>query len=110
MLILTADWATVFEIAGMGIGVVFVILILLVFVLQIFSAVAEKTTKAVKHSATAVKTVVKKPVSPEEEEESAAVAAAVFLYVSNSHDRDSGVLTIKQQEAGHWHEELNERL
>jgi hypothetical protein len=54
--------------------------------------------------------VVKKPVSPEEEEESAAVAAAVFLYVSNSHDRDSGVLTIKQQEAGHWHEELNERL
>lgn len=109
MFVLATDWPTVWLMAGIGIAVVFTILVLLVLVLQIFTVVAKKTTKAVKQSATAVKSAVACPITPEEEEQ-AALATAIYLYQEYNHDQESGMLTIHQPEFSLWHEELNERL
>lgn len=104
MIVLATDWSTVWLMSGMGIGVVFTILVLLVFVLQIFSIVAKKTSTVAASTGNCACQV-----TPEEEE-IAAVATAIYLYQESCHDCESGLLTISQPEYSMWHEELNERL
>ena len=95
----------------MGIGVVFVILVLLVFILQIFSATAKQTTKAVVKGVDKVEDVAKKvtPGPSEEEKNAVAVAVALYLNMKDTHDYESGVLTINQG-TSNWHSVLNTRL
>lgn len=95
----------------MGIGVVFVILVVLVLVLQIFSVTAKKTTKVVVAGAGKVEGVAKKVNAPSEEDMNAvAVAVALYLNLNDTHDYESGVLTIKHPEHSEWHSVLNTRL
>ena len=96
---------------GMGIGVVFSILVILVFILQIFSKVAAGTEK---------KPAPAKPISKDNGEphphtveynaDMAAIATTLYLYMNNSHDEESGVLTIHMDEHTAWHAELNAGL
>lgn len=92
---------------GMGIGVVFIILCLLVLVLQVFSLVAKS---AAPKPVAAPVTPAAQPVENASEDEKAAVAVAVYLYLNDAHDKESGILTIRQNENAHWGAVLNTRL
>ncbi|MBR4534337.1 MAG: OadG family protein [Bacteroidaceae bacterium] len=117
MTILSTDWGLAWGMAGISVGVVFTILVLLVCVLYIFSALA-------KGSAAKVETVAKPKVltgaeyvkskqadiASASEAEQAAIATAVYLYMGNQHDEESGILTIHHTDHPAWHAELNKHL
>ena len=104
------------EMAGISIGVVFGILVLLVFVLYIFSWLSSiHTIKRTPRqmdlaSAPATPLAAGKPADEAEDENLAAVAVAVHLYLSRAHDDESGVLTIKTAPSTGWHSVLNPRM
>lgn len=96
-------------IAGVSMGIVFTILLLLVLILSVFNWLAKgkATPSAAAVAAPAAAPVVAGSASDTDE---AAVATAVFLYLNGRHDEESGVLTIHVNEHSLWHEELNDRL
>ena len=106
MIILATKWSTAWLMTGIGVGGVFLILVLLVFILQLFGKIAAageiKPKKAQKISTSDVKQKVEGY-----EEDMAAVATAVYLYLNSAHDEESGILTIQQDERSMWHAELN---
>lgn len=106
------SWADRFYLAGISVATVFVILIVLVFVLQIFNMVAQGASKAPKAAAAAAAPAAAQkaaPVADASEEEKAAVATALYLYMNNAHDEESGVLTIAPSQSA-WGAVLNPRL
>ena len=94
---------------GLGIGTVFVILLVLFFVLSIFSKVTRKTRDKVLTGVEAVKNVVEKD-EIAENQRNAAIATAVYLYMQGRHDEESGIITIHHPDHPLWHAELNEHL
>ena len=82
---------------GLGIGTVFVILIVLFGVLSIFSKVTRKTRDKVLTGVEAVKNVVEKE-EIAENLRNAAIATAVYLYMQGRHDEESGIITIKSKD------------
>ena len=93
---------------GLGIGTVFVLLVLLFVILSVFSKVTRKTRDKVKAGVVAVKEVVEKD-EIAENTRNAAIATAVYLYMQGRHDEESQRLTIKHTNTG-WHAVLNKRL
>ena len=108
MILLTTDWGQAWTMAGIGPGVVFLILLLLVCILTVFSFVA-RGKKEEPVVAKVAETGSPKSGSVSQADE-AAVAMAVYLYMNGRHDEESGILTIHVNEHSLWHEELNERL
>ena len=106
---LETNWNAVWSMTGIGIGIVFVILILLVFILQIFTLIAVKNGgKGVpgahaSNSPEAAKTPAKEPFHGEDEEIAAAIAATMFLAGEETHDVESGVITIVHNDHSTWH-------
>ena len=94
---------------GLGIGTVFVILLVLFGVLSIFSKVTRKTRDKVLTGVEAVKNVVEKE-EIAENLRNAAIATAVYLYMQGRHDEESGIITIHHPDHPLWHAELNEHL
>jgi len=94
---------------GLGIGTVFVILIVLFAVLSVFSKVTRKTRDKVLTGVEAVKSVVEKE-EIAESTRNAAIATAVYLYMQGRHDEESGIITIHHPDHPLWHAELNEHL
>ncbi len=94
---------------GLGIGTVFVILLVLFGVLSIFSKVTRKTRDKVLTGVEAVKNVVEKD-EIAENLRNAAIATAVYLYMQGRHDEESGIITIHHPDHPLWHAELNEHL
>lgn len=109
MIFLLTNWSTVWLMTGLGIGTVFVILIVLFCILSVFSSVTRKTRDKVKAGVVAVKEVVEKE-EIAEAERNAAIATAVYLFMQGRHDEESGVLTIHHTDHPAWHAELNEHL
>ena len=107
MILLTTDWGQAWTMAGISVGVVFSILVLLVLVLFAFSYVAQD---AKAKPAAAVVTASPKSAPKGSAADEAAVAMAVYLYMNGRHDEESDVLTIHVNEHSLWHEELNDRL
>ncbi len=101
------EWSDRFMLAGISIVTVFVILILLVFVLQLFGWFAKQSLPNKVKVASKVNVA-----TSAEEDDLAAVATAVYLYQNEAHDEESGVLTIHSPHTYHsdWHGELNQRL
>ena len=97
MILLLTDWSTAWLMAGMSVGVVFFILVLLVLVLQVFNMVSGSSAS-------------QKAEHEETNADEVAVATAVYLYLSSHHDEESGLLTIHVNGHSGWHEELNNRL
>ena len=101
------NWTTAWLMTGMGIGVVFCILILLVLVLHLFSFMAAR------NNAPAAKTVAPKQNAEKTVEDDAsdrravAIATALYLYMQDAHDEESGILTIHLDEHPAWHAQLN---
>ena len=117
MITLSTDWGLAWGMAGISVGVVFTILILLVCVLYIFSAVAKGATAKAEAAAkpkvlTGAEYVKAKQakLSDASEAEKVAIATAVYLYMNNQHDEESGILTIHHTDHTAWHAELNRHL
>ena len=106
MTILVTNWSTVWLMTGLGIGTVFVILIVLFCVLSVFSSVTRKTRDKVLTGVEAVKNVVEIA----ENITNAAIATAVYLYMQGRHDEESGIITIHHPDHPLWHAELNQHL
>ena len=109
MIPLATNWSTVWLMTGLGIGTVFVILIVLFCVLSVFSTVTRKTRDKVLTGVEAVKSVVEKE-EIAENTRNAAIATAIYLYMQGRHDDESGIITIHHPDHPNWHAELNEHL
>lgn len=102
---LSINWANAFDIVGFGIVMVFILLVLLVIVLNLFSKIIAPTVKVPKkktNSPEAATTTVENTVEYDEEHlsanDSAAIAMALHLYYAEVHDDESAIITIKTVE------------
>lgn len=104
--------STTWQIAGIGVGVVFCILVALVLILQIFTIVAKRTKATVSEVKQDITTKQQaKAFEQASELDKAAVAVAVYLYYNDAHDNESGVLTHNVHvHSRDWHQELNPHL
>ena len=106
---LLTDWPTAWLMTGMGVGIVFCILVILVLILQFMGSIERhvevsftvSTDDKMEHNGGD-----KEKAS---EADLAAVATAVHLYQNDLHDYESGVLTWHPTETA-WHSELNPTL
>ena len=93
-----------------GVCVVFVILLMLVFILNIFTLIARKTkAKVVNVKVAQTEKKQAKAFDQASEVEKAAVAVALYLYYNDAHDHESGVLT-HTYNFHHWRRELNPQI
>ncbi|MCR4592746.1 MAG: OadG family protein [Bacteroidaceae bacterium] len=101
----SSAWGT----AGICVGVVFAILLVLVLVLGVFSLVAKRANK----QQTGLKTFALAPgkhADAADGDDLVVVATALYLYLNSVHDEESGVITIKNTQPSNWHAVLNPRL
>ena len=108
MELLLVNRTAVWQMTGIGLGVVFVILILLVYILKGFSAVFSSMNKT-KQPAVVVKQSNVSPVAPKGEvtgTDEVAIATALYLYFQDVHDEESYCLTIKHNPYSAWHSEF----
>ena len=108
-MILLTDWPTAWLMSGMGMGIVFCILILLVLILQFMGNMnaQKKSSNAPQSNGNTASTHCAE--GKLSEADLAAVAIAVHLYQNDLHDIESGVLTWHPTETA-WHSELNPTL
>lgn len=106
-MVLAITWPDMLAMTGIGFGVVFCILLLLVFVLKIFSAVSTSGSKkaAVPAKAAAAPAAKVSAAPAAAGDDYAAVAAALYLYFQEVHDTESYKLTIRHHEHTAWHPE-----
>ncbi len=100
-MILTVNWGAIWAMTGIGLAIVFAILLLLVYVLQIFSRVASK--KAAAAPAPAPKAAAASAHHESDEEIAAAIAASLYLFTEEAHDVESDVITIVHNDHSSWH-------
>jgi len=111
MYLLSISDPNIWLLAGVSVGVVFAILLVLVAILGIFTAVAKKTTaKAVAVKSTIVDAKQTRSFEKASEEDKAAVAVALHLYFTEKENRESRVLTITPTPNSAWGSQLNPRL
>ncbi|MDO4511642.1 MAG: OadG family protein [Bacteroidales bacterium] len=109
MILLATNWADAWTMTGIGVGVVFCILCILVLVLMVFNLVAKKAASSDQPVKAGIADIPVKPLAEASELDKAAVATALYLYEKSKGDQESGVLTIKMNPSP-WHAVLNERL
>ncbi len=109
-MMIATNWTAAWLLTGVGIGVVFCILILLVLVLQFFSALTAKNGVKPLAAPAAKQSSKPQPLSAASDADKAAVAVALYLYTNNLHDDESGVLTIHLNEHTAWHAVLNNSI
>jgi Na+-transporting methylmalonyl-CoA/oxaloacetate decarboxylase gamma subunit len=91
MEILNINWSNAFVVAGLGMGVVFVLLAMLVFLLNCFSYLFIKKKK----QTTEMPIITANNVFTEAE--TAAIATTLHLFYQDMHDEESGVITINKK-------------
>ena len=104
--------------AGIGFGVVFCVLLLLVVVMHLLGYTVQKVegAGAKKPAAPAVAKATAAPAAPAasvataSDADKAAIATALYLYFHNVHDEESHVITIHHNEHSAWHHELNQHI
>ncbi len=106
MLLLTVNltsWSDRWALAGISVLTVFSILIILVLVLQIFSAIAKRGNplSAMRNASEAASTDASGA-------DMAAIAATLHLYYSDAHDVESGILTIDPNATSAWHGDVEQ--
>lgn len=108
MTILTVNWADAWGLAGVSVGMVFIILLMIICVLHIFSMTARKNNNKTVNMKCNDKNQAK-TLENASDAEKAAVAMAIYLYLNDGHDKESGVLTIEQTPTS-WGPILNSRF
>ena len=102
----TKTWA----LAGICVLVVFAILVVLVFILGIFTMVASKTASKARSVKATYETIKQtKTFEHASDEDKAAVAMAIYLYEQEQKNQESRVLTITHHSSA-WSAQLNPRL
>ena len=96
------------QLAGVSIVVVFAILIALVILLELFSMVANKKTKA-ETAPKSIQAQAATPVADADEEEKVAIAVALYLYEKEKNSLENQVLTLTYHNKV-WNSQLNPRL
>ncbi|HLP06364.1 MAG TPA: OadG family protein [Paludibacter sp.] len=102
---LTVNWANAFDVVGFSLSMVFVLLIMIVIVLTVFSRIVAPTVRVPKKQkdsgskgrgvADTETEYIKDHLSAGD---SAAIAMALYLYYSDEHDEESAIITIKKVE------------
>jgi Na+-transporting methylmalonyl-CoA/oxaloacetate decarboxylase gamma subunit len=93
-----------------GVGIVFLILVLLVVILNLFNHLFPEGSSKNDDKVSGLKNNLQGDTNGSASElDKAAIATAVYLYYNELHDNESNVLTINQSPS-HWHAVLNERL
>ena len=116
--LLSVNWGDVWAMAGIGFGVVFCVLLLLVIVMFLLGYTVQKVegAGAKKQASSAVAKAADAPTAPAAKVETAsdadkaAIATALYLYFHNVHDEESHVITIHHNEHSAWHHELNQHI
>ncbi|MDR0798753.1 MAG: OadG family protein [Dysgonamonadaceae bacterium] len=100
MALLAINWSNALIITGLGLLIVFAVLILLVGILKLFSIIfREKEQKPENPASTRQNVSNREELS---EEERAAVALAIYLYQADVHDQESCLLTIRHKPYSSW--------
>ncbi len=106
-MILSINWSNIFIIIFIGFGLVFVVLILLVYILEVFGYIARRTEGNKENSKKDTKTnageVNKGGLS---NEESAAIAMALSLFYADVHDEESYLITIQDNNNSSWNSKI----
>jgi len=111
IILAVTNWNDVWAMTGIGIGVVFLVLVLLVFVLMLLGKVVPlMNKKTASPAASATSTGSANDETSVSGAEEVAIATAVYLYLQDMHDEESGVLTICHTPGTLWHHELNKHL
>ena len=107
-------WADALARTGMGFGVVFSVLLILVFVLVafgLFSRISgKKQAQAPQPAPLKAAPQAVAPAATASDADKAAIATALYLYFQNVHDEESNVITIQHNANSAWHRELNPRF
>lgn len=100
---LAINWGNALTVTFFGFAVVLTVLVLLIFVLQLFgkivSVMEKKTTNSAKPATVSAESTEENGLTAEE---NAAVAMAIYQYCFGIHDEESLVLTFHEQEE-HYH-------
>ena len=87
-------WKDMLLIAGIGFGVVFAVLVLLIYVMRLMGWVFTRQKKAAKAAATGAPVADDDHEAITDQEIAAAIITALKLYKSNLHDQESEMITI----------------
>lgn len=93
MTMLTIDWGYALLVTGMGVGTVFLLLVVLIGIINLQTKIVSSATGCGGKKADTAKCVDIHPTS----EEQAAIAMAMHLYF-NAHDEEPNFITIKEAE------------
>ena len=106
MTMLAINWGNTAIITGVGFGLVFVVLVLLIYIVKLFGVIFTQKPKAQPVASAAVAAA---PAAEVGEEDMVAIAYALHMFY-NMHDEESDVLTFRHEEYNYspWnHQGLN---
>ena len=99
---LVVDWGHTWLVTGVGFGMVFVLLVVLIFILKLLGVVMNSSTgKPAKNAEVpkaAAATAAAPKASASEDDDMAAVAMALHLYFGGVHDEEPTEITLKNIE------------
>ena len=93
MTILAINWGNAFLITGVGFGLVFIVLVLLIFIVKSFGVIFAQKPKA--------QAAVAAPATEATDETDMAAIAYVLHTFYNQHDEESDVLTIRHDDVAY---------
>ena len=94
------NWSNAFVVLGLGMGIVFIVLIMLVFLLNGFSRLfVEKKKQTTEIPAVATDNGLA-------ETEAAAIAMALHLYYKDVHDEENNIITINDNKNTLWNSKI----
>ena len=110
MTMLAINWGNAFLITGVGFGLVFAVLVLLIFIVKLFGVIFVQKPKAQAAAVAApAAAVASAPPAEVGEEDMGAIAYALHMFY-DMHDEESDVLTFSHEEYNYspWnHQGLN---
>ena len=92
--LLIEGWRDMLLVAGIGFGIVFAVLVLLIYVMRLMGWVFTRQKKAAKAAATGAPVADDDHEAITDQEIAAAIITALKLYKSNLHDQESEMITI----------------
>lgn len=97
---LVVDWGHIWLVTGVGFGMVFVLLVVLIFILKLLGVVMNSSTGKPAKNAEAPKAAAAAApkASASEDDDMAAVAMALHLYFGGVHDEEPTEITLKNIE------------
>ena len=95
MTILAVNWGNALLITGVGFGLVFTVLVLLIFIVKLFGVIFVQKPKAQPAVAAAAA-----PAESSDETDLAAIAYVLHTFY-NQHDEESDVLTIRHDDVAY---------